>query len=753
MPKRDIVKRIDLSTELVGSGGGSGSGGAADTVDGFHASAIPTPGLLLPLDSSGQFPASVIAGVSALGGLSDVAIDTPVDNELLAYDTTAGEWINQTAAEAGLQATLTTGNLTASTPIVLDETRQVIGGAAVISHLTTAGNIHLPTGGSANQLLKNSGVSGTTAWGTVTENAGALSKITTISANTNTGTPVAPPSGTIIHVTGADNTAPLIVMDGFGTAAIPFLYFQRAEGTLAAPTPTIAGLMGGLRFFGYGASGYSATSRVRLSVVSEETWTDSKQGAYLQISATTIGTVSTPVVAKFYGTGLSTALPITSTLAIGTAPLAVTSTTLCSNLNADMVDGVQESALLLAAGTRTGASSQAQVFTLGIVGPSWKPAADGTTALLIQDSAGTTNLVTLDTTNKTVGFGTTAPTVGTGTLNITNTIASTAAGTFRFVNHVSSIAPASNPVDVQEYHGYSLVLQTAADAAAYYATSVLRSFNIVVSHRGSGLLPAAFGAYGDVRSTGGGTITTAAGLSGQVRATGASSVITNGYGVYVQPPVVNTGGAISFLTGIYVASQTAGASVNWALYTNAGLNRLGDQLAVVGSADRVQLSVTGYSTQTANVADLIRNDAYYNTVNTVLRLVANTTGTPTAGLGARLLFGIESSTTVSKNAAAIEASAINVTDADSTNRLAFYAYDSAGQREGFRIDSDKTAARISFFGGTAVVKQSHIADANAAYAAGNLDTEAEIIAAINAANGKLNSLLAAIEAYGLLATS
>lgn len=81
----------------------------------------------------------------------------------------------------GKQNALTTGNLTATSPIALDQTRQVIGGAAVISHLTTAGNIHLPTGGSVNQILKNSGVSGTGSWGTVTENAGALAAITTLS--------------------------------------------------------------------------------------------------------------------------------------------------------------------------------------------------------------------------------------------------------------------------------------------------------------------------------------------------------------------------------------------------------------------------------------------------------------------------------------------------------------------------------------------------------------------------------------------
>lgn len=54
---------------------------------------------------------------------------------------------------------------------------------------------------------------------------------------------------------------------------------------------------------------------------------------------------------------------------------------------------------LLATGSRTGASSQAQTFTNGIVGPTWKPASDSTTAVQIQTSAAGT-FFTADTTNR-----------------------------------------------------------------------------------------------------------------------------------------------------------------------------------------------------------------------------------------------------------------------------------------------------------------------------------------------------------------
>jgi hypothetical protein len=53
---------------------------------------------------------------------------------------------------------------------------------------------------------------------------------------------------------------------------------------------------------------------------------------------------------------------------------------------------------LLATGARTGASAQAQTFTNGIIGPSWKPASNSTTALQLQNASGTA-IVTVDTTN------------------------------------------------------------------------------------------------------------------------------------------------------------------------------------------------------------------------------------------------------------------------------------------------------------------------------------------------------------------
>lgn len=61
--------------------------------------------------------------------------------------------------------------------------------------------------------------------------------------------------------------------------------------------------------------------------------------------------------------------------------------------------------------------------------------------------------------------------------------------------------------------------------------------------------------------------------------------------------------------------------------------------------------------------------------------------------------------------------------------------------------------KLALFGGAGAVQQNHIADGKTDYTTGDLDLEAEIIAAFNTTNGKINAILAALEAYEALKTS
>jgi hypothetical protein len=78
----------------------------ADGADSFARLAAGTDTYVLTADSStgtGLKWAAASGGANALDDLTDVVISgTPADNELLAYDSGSGDWINQTASEAGL---------------------------------------------------------------------------------------------------------------------------------------------------------------------------------------------------------------------------------------------------------------------------------------------------------------------------------------------------------------------------------------------------------------------------------------------------------------------------------------------------------------------------------------------------------------------------------------------------------------------------------------------------------------------------
>lgn len=72
-------------------------------------------------------------------------------------------------------------------------------------------------------------------------------------------------------------------------------------------------------------------------------------------------------------------------------------------------------------------------------------------------------------------------------------------------------------------------------------------------------------------------------------------------------------------------------------------------------------------------------------------------------------------------------------------------------------DVTASAAELNKLDGSGAVVASgtqavHVADAKVNYGAGDLDSEAEIITAVNLANTKINSILAALEAFGINAS-
>ncbi len=73
-----------------------------------------------------------------------------------------------------------------------------------------------------------------------------------------------------------------------------------------------------------------------------------------------------------------------------------------------------------------------------------------------------------------------------------------------------------------------------------------------------------------------------------------------------------------------------------------------------------------------------------------------------------------------------------------------------GTATGTQFGTTPTAL-LGLWGATPTVQQATITALNAAYTIGDLDTEAEVIAAVNATNAAVNELIAALQAVGVLA--
>jgi hypothetical protein len=165
-------------------------------------------------------------------------------------------------------------------------------------------------------------------------------------------------------------------------------------------------------------------------------------------------------------------------------------------------------------------------------------------------------------------------------------------------------------------------------------------------------------------------------------------------------------GNVTNAYGLYVNAVTGATSLNYAIYTNAGQNRFGDQLEIVGSADRNQLKVTGFTTQTNPVGYLIDNTATTNAVRNVLQIETQTTGTGANGLGAGLLYSIETATAgTMQSAARVYAVAIDNTNDKRKYALVGTAFDTA-EREGWRVEASGSVAKLGFFGVTPAVRPS-----------------------------------------------
>ena len=119
-------------------------------------------------------------------------------------------------------------------------------------------------------------------------------------------------------------------------------------------------------------------------------------------------------------------------------------------------------------------------------------------------------------------------------------------------------------------------------------------FNVTGGVRGLSALTTATGI--------GGLVSSLQGISTQVSNTG-DAIVSAGYGLRIISANNSGGGTIGSLYGLYIENQNAG-DASYSIYTNTGLNRLGDQLAVEGSSDRVQFILKANTSQTNNLLEI-----------------------------------------------------------------------------------------------------------------------------------------------------
>lgn len=330
---------------------------------------------------------------------------------------------------------------------------------------------------------------------------------------------------------------------------------------------------------------------------------------------------------------------------------------------------------LLATGSRTGASSQAQTFTNGIVGPSWKTASDSTSALQLKNAAGTA-IVSLDTTNSVLNF-------------------LDSSGNTRLSMYGSGVLQAVPLPSTAVVTSQSSSILQLSRSRWTGAASALETFSVqnVSLNENAGRCVLHFSSASSI------AMAISGGTYGQVAVNYA----------YPADALISLG---QFLVRPYDA-----ATIGMSVWLQATQTANAFQTCDSGGTPVTQLKATG-------AIDTALTDTATAAASTLLTLSHNTSGTPAAGFGSRVLWELQSSTTADQSAAALDVTWIVATHASRTARLALSAYDYGGAREGLRIDSNGSAPLIGFYG--------HAAAAQQVLATGAGATADNIIAALQA---------------------
>ena len=95
-----------------------------------------------------------------------------------------------------------------------------------------------------------------------------------------------------LHVISVTDPA-AIAVEGYGVVGVNFIG-RRAEGTLASPSALLLNdNFFALQGRGYGATGFSSSSRAYIKFFAAQNWTDTAQGSYISLATTPLNTAAT----------------------------------------------------------------------------------------------------------------------------------------------------------------------------------------------------------------------------------------------------------------------------------------------------------------------------------------------------------------------------------------------------------------------------------------------------------------------------
>lgn len=200
-----------------------------------------------------------------------------------------------------------------------------------------------------------------------------------------------------------------------------------------------------------------------------------------------------------------------------------------------------------------------KTFNDGIAAPVIRPLADSTTALNIQNAAGSTNILTVDSTNGRIGIGTTPS----YKLHVADTTTANSGTSNMGAYFTYTVNPSSAPAATTTYYGQQTLITSSS--ANLNANVTMYGDVATVQNAGSATLGAAVGTGAVAQNAGTGVVTNAIGGRFKASNVGAGS-ITNGVALQASTPEV-TAGSIGTAYGLLIETQdVAGVGTGYGIW-------------------------------------------------------------------------------------------------------------------------------------------------------------------------------------------